>query len=129
MHEVAEQVFRKGIAPQVSDEQLESLKTALVTDDHRLIQGCTTSPPDLMCVADWPVESCCAISWFAWQGEEMTVKEVGDKFGNYCYECDVLLSDPGCVRHFLNWFDDTPRNEMRAELAGLIESILQERTK
>jgi hypothetical protein len=43
-------VFREGLEPVVSTPGLLALRQALLTDDPRLIQGATTTPPPLMCV-------------------------------------------------------------------------------
>lgn len=119
-------VFRKGFAPQFSDEHLQSLLTALRTDDPRLLQGATTSPPPLQCVQDWPVEAACGISWLAWQGGDglEMVGEVEDAFAQACYLADQALSEAAMSRWFLNFFDDTPRPEMRRLLSEEIETVL-----
>ena len=44
-------VWREGVAPLLSAAGLEALRRALVTDDGRLLQGATTTPPPLPCVA------------------------------------------------------------------------------
>ncbi len=47
-----------------------------VSDDPRLTQGSTTTPP-LMCVQDWPVEAACVLGFCGWQGDGLeTVAEV-----------------------------------------------------
>ena len=43
-------VWRDGLAPLISTEGLEALRTALCDDDARLLQGATTTPPPLQCV-------------------------------------------------------------------------------
>lgn len=74
-------VWREGVAPLLSDTHLEALEKALVSDDPRLLQGATTTPPPLMCVQDWPVEAACALGYCGWRdietkinGEQESVK-------------------------------------------------------
>src|SRR6187397_2364540 len=50
-------VWRDGFVPVISTSGLEALREALKSDDPRLTQGSTTTPPPLMCVQDWPVEA------------------------------------------------------------------------
>lgn len=115
-------VWREGLAPLLSTEGLEALKQALARDDSRLMQGATTTPPPLHCVLDWPVEGACGVCYCAWQGDGLeTVGEVEEFFAKVCFESDTRLGEPGAVRHFLNWFDDTPRDVMRRELLAEVE--------
>jgi hypothetical protein len=118
-------VWRKGFAPQLSTRALQVLLTALEVDDIRLTQGSTTTPPGLMCVGDWPVEACCVLAFCGWQGEGIqTISKVEDFFARMCYEADELLGDRGGCRWFLNWYDDTPRSQMRSKLAEEVRLAL-----
>src|SRR5438132_960100 len=47
-------VWRDGIAPALSTAALQSLHTALVADDPRLIQGLNTEPPPVQSERDHP---------------------------------------------------------------------------
>lgn len=121
-------VWRGGFAPLLSVEGLRALRRALQSDDARLIQGATSSPPPLMCVQDWPVDAVCglgmcAVDEFGGFGTA-TVGEVEDFFARKCFEADQLLNEPAACRYFLNWFDDTPRDEMRRELLAEVELTL-----
>lgn len=121
-------VWRDGFAPVFSTRALEALKIALETDDPRLGQGMTTTPPPLMCVKDWPVECGCAVSFCGWQGENLeTVGEVEEFFAKACYDADNRLGESAGCRWFLNWFDETPRPEMRRELLAEVELALAAR--
>lgn len=128
-----QKVFREGFAPQLSIKCLEALRDALVNDDPRLIQGSTTTPPPLQCVQDWPVEAGCAIGYCgAIHHGGIGVATVGDSkefFARLCFECDKLLGEPAGCRHFLNWFDSTPRDEVRSFLLEEVYSILSERQR
>ena len=121
-------VWREGFAPVLSTAGLQALRKALTADDTRLIQGSTSSPPPLMCVQDWPVEAACALGFCAWQGEGLeTVAEVEEFFARSCYEADQRLGEPAACRYFLNWFDDTPRPQMRKLLLEEVNQTLAER--
>jgi hypothetical protein len=121
-------VWRDGFSPALSLKGLEALRDALEANDPRLLQGSTTAPPPLMCVQDWPIEATCALGYCGWQGEHLhTVGEVEEYFARCCFEADQRLGEAAACRWFLNWFDDTPREEMRQELLGEVERAIEER--
>lgn len=121
-------VFREGFAPGMSAPALESLLLALRRDDQQLIQGSTTSPPPLACVQDWPCEGACAVAYAAWKGDGLeTVGEVEEAFARLCFEADKRLGEPAGCRWLLNFFDDTPRDTMRQELAEEVELAILSR--
>jgi len=121
-------VWREGFAPVLSTVGIMALRDALAVNDSRLIQGATSSPPPLMCVQDWPVEAACALGFCAWQGEGLdTVGELEEFFAQSCFDADERLGEPAACRYFLNWFDDTPRDEMRRLLLEEVSLTLSER--
>jgi hypothetical protein len=121
-------VWREGVAPRLSTPGLEALRQALVSDDARLLRGATTTPPPLQCVQDWPVEAACVLGYCGWQGDGLeTVAEVEEFFARLCFETDKALGEPAACRWFLNWFDETPRTEMRALLLPEVKRALAER--
>jgi hypothetical protein len=121
-------VWREGVAPLLSTSSLEALQRALMSDDARLLQGATTTPPPLQCVQDWPVEAACALGFCGWQGEGLeTVAEVEEFFARMCFEIDQRLGEPAACRWFLNWFDETPRDEMREQLLAEVNRALAQR--
>jgi hypothetical protein len=121
-------VWREGLAPHLSTEGLDALAEALANDDPRLLQGATTTPPPLQCVQDWPVEAACGLGYCGWQGDGLeTVAEVEEYFARMCFEADKVLGEPAACRWFLNWFDETPRDEMRRELLAEVRRTLAER--
>ena len=121
-------VWREGLAPQISTAGLDALRRALLDDDPRLLQGATTSPPPLQCVEDWPVEGACGLGYCGWQGDGLeTVAEVEEFFARACFEADQRLGEPAGVRWFLNWFDETPREEMRRQLLAEVNRTLAHR--
>lgn len=123
-------VWREGFAPQFSIEQLKLLKKALDEDDASLLQGATCYPPPLECVQNWPCEGACLIGYAGWKGNNLdTVGEVENFFAIACYEGDQLLGEPAACRHLLNWFDDTPRDKMRAALSAELAKNISDREK
>ena len=121
-------VWRNGFVPTLPTTGLLALREALQSDDPRLTQGSTTTPPPLMCVQDWDVEAACALGFCGWQGDGLgTVGEVEEFFSRVCFEADQRLGEPAACRWFLNWFDDTPRDAMREELIAEVEWALAAR--
>ena len=121
-------VWREGLVPLLSTAGLEALRRGLADDDARLLQGSTTTPPPLQCVQDWPVEAACALGYCGWQGEGLnSVGEVEEYFSRLCHEIDLRLGEPAACRYFLNWFDDTPRPQMRKLLLEEVNQTLAER--
>jgi hypothetical protein len=126
--EIWRKVWRDGVIPLLSRSALEALKRGLADDDPRLIQGATTSPPPLQCVQHEPCEAACALGYAGWIGEELdTVRDVEEFFAKTAFEIDQLLDEPAGCRWFLNWFDETPRDEMRRELLGEVHLALANR--
>lgn len=121
------QVWRDGLAPSLPAAGLLALADALRTGDPRLTQGSTTTPPPLICVADWPVEAACAVAFCGWQDGRPTVGEVEEFFAGACHDADERLGEPAACRHFLNWFDDAPLDQMRRDLLPEVETELARR--
>jgi len=125
-----QRVWRDGFAVALSPRALAALAAALRSDDPALIQGATTSPPPLACVGDWPVEAACALSYCGWRGENLpTVAEVEAWFAEACFACNLRLGETTGCRIFLNWFDETPREQMRRLLLPEVERALAERLR
>ena len=145
-------VFRDGFAPSLPTKGLAALAEALRTDDQRLTQGSTSTPPPLMCVQDWPVEAACCLAYvgavecggFVCTAEEArragklgppatsnpsaaTVGQVEAFFARVCFEADQRLGEPAACRWFQNYWDDTPRNQMFRELLEEVEFELGKR--
>lgn len=120
-------VWREGFVPVLSTAGLTALRGALIRDDPRLTQGSTTTPPPLMCVQDWPVEAACALGYCGWQGDQLErVGEVEEYFARACFDADARM-EPAACRWFLNWFDETPRDEMRRDLLAEVDLALADR--
>jgi hypothetical protein len=121
-------VWREGVVPLLSTSGLMALGQGLENDDPRLLQGATTTPPPLQCVQEWPVEAACALGYCGWVGDGLeTVAEVEEFFARMCFEIDQRLGEPAGCRWFLNWFDETPRDEMRHQLLREVNLALAQR--
>ena len=107
-----------AFADEIGIDGCRALLVALEADDPRLHQGVTVHPPPLPTNLDCPPESACAVSLCGWLSEPglISVGEVEEYFARVCHEVDQRLGQSGGCRHFLNWFDETPREEMRAAL-------------
>jgi hypothetical protein len=123
-------VWRLGIAPQLPTAGLVALQRALATNDRRLLQGASTMPPPLQCVQDWPCEGACAIGFCCAFTDDVTLKQVSEVeefFARVCFNCDQILGEPAACRWYLNWFDETPRDEMRAALLVEVDAEIGRR--
>jgi hypothetical protein len=119
-------VWRDGLAPCLSAAALEALRVALSRDDSRLVQGATCSPPALQAMTGQRVETACALGFCGWQGERLsTVGEVENYFQQLCDAADEQMAERAVCRFFLNWYDDTPRDEMRRALLAEVEEALR----
>jgi len=121
-------VWREGIAPTLPRVALETLAVALESDDPRLTQGSGTTPPPLKGTHDWPAE---AADVFGFCGAVLhggfgkaTVGQCEAYFARTCFETDLRVKEIAAARWFLNWFDDTPRDEMRRELLAEVKLAL-----
>ncbi len=120
-------VWRAG-APLLPTAGLEALKLALLTDDVRLLQGATTTPPPLQFVQDWDVEAACLVGFCHWQGDDLkTVAEVEDRFAKWAFAVDEILGETAACRWFLQWADETPRDQMRSTLLPEVRRELARR--
>lgn len=117
------QVLRATL-PLLPREGLLALLEALRNDDPALIQGATSSPPPLACVQDWPCEGACLVGYCGWKSGLDTVGEVEEFFARWCHAADQALGEPAGCRWLLNWFDEAPREQVRASLLPEIEAYL-----
>jgi hypothetical protein len=122
------ETWRRGVAPLLPTRGLEALALALTSDDARLLQGATTSPPSLKCVWDWPVEAACLLAYPMWRlAGDYTVGDCEADFASLCFQIDEALGEPAGCRHLMNWFDDTPRDRMRRELLPEVLHVIEQR--
>lgn len=117
--------WRVGFAPLLTEGGLAALLTALETDDPRLTQGATSEPLPVAIFHDCAVEKACAVGFCLWQGAGLDrVGALHRAFRRLCASADDLLDEPLGTVAFLNWFDQTPRDEMRRLLADEVRRLL-----
>jgi hypothetical protein len=117
--------WRKGFAPQLSTASLQKLLVALETDDDQLVQGVTVLPSHFDRDRLLPIAAACPIAYCGWQDGLETAAEAEEFFGLSCEAADKVLGGPAECRWFTNWVDDTPREEMRAQLAWEVRHELE----
>jgi hypothetical protein len=114
--------WRFGLAPLLTPEGLAALRAALAADDPRLVQGATTEPLPIALFANAAVEGACAVGFCLWKGNGLDrVGSLHQAFRRICASADDLLDEPLGTVAFLNWFDETPRGDMRRELLAEID--------
>lgn len=118
-------VWREGVVPNLTETNLRNLKAALERDDAALCQGETTCPPPLACLSQAPCEKACALGYCGLSDGLQTVGEVEEFFARMCKAIDDRMGELAACRWFLNWFDDTPRNQMCRELIEEINLALE----
>lgn len=112
-------VWREGFAPIFPHGGLKALLKALQEDDPRLAQGMTTTPPPVIGTHAWDVEGADAVGFVGWQDPLLDLTRIGEVeefFARSCFEADQRLKEAAACRWFLNWYDDTPRDQMRKDL-------------
>lgn len=120
-------VWRMGLAPNLSRAALIALRSALIQNDPRLVQGRVSIPPPLDALQACAIEGACAIGFCGWRGEGLsTVLQVLGFFHRICESADAEFNEPAACRYFLNWFDDAPRAVMRRELLAEVNLALDE---
>jgi hypothetical protein len=121
-------VFRVGLAPQLTEDDLLALAGGLEADDRRLAQGCTSDPPPMKGLWDFPVHTCCPISFVGLVARGLaTVGQVDEWFAQVCFRIDELFGEKAASRWLLNYLDDTPRERMREELLAEVRAELARR--
>jgi len=119
-------VWRDGFVPGLPLAGLRALAEALRTDDPRLCQGHTVvAPPPVWLTVGLPIEAACAIGFCGWQDGLDTVTEIEMFLAKRVDAADTRLNQFGESRHFLNWFDESPRDVVRRELLPEVELAIR----
>lgn len=129
-------VWREGVLPQLTRDDLLVIEKALENNDSRLVQHVTTRPPPIACVQDWPCECACLWGFIGAfrlgglpdeaPGDGVTVGEVEEFFARLSYEVDRRLGEAAASRWFLNFWDDNPREQVFKEMLEEVRMNLEE---
>lgn len=123
-------VWREGIAPLLIDDELETLALGLEVDTPMLIQGACALPRPMSDVNESTIIGVDALCYGAWQtGRLATNLDADDYFARTCHAIDELLGEPAGCRWFLNWYDETPRDEMRVALLAEVQREQERRMR
>lgn len=123
-----QRIWRQGLAPQLSSRGLEALSQALIRDDPRLMQRFTTNLPAARALRNEKIEAACALGYCAWQGDGLKrLGQVLTYFDRICTSADEAVGELAACNHFLNWFDRTPRSDMRRQLLTEVQRALNQR--
>jgi hypothetical protein len=108
-----------------------ALEGALDLNDPRLLQGDTVSPLPLHPHACRPVQGAWPIAFAGWKCEGLLiVADLEEFFARVIFRARERLGDPTGGRYFLNWWDDSPRDEARrAPLAEVRRGLAVRRPK
>jgi len=124
-----QQVFRDGVAPQLSDRDLAALLAGLTGNDPELIQSATVKPFPSPENANLPPRGACLIGYALWHGQpiDWTVGELECGFAAVVGECDKRLGHPASIRPLTNYWDETPRHRARKALTREVRYELDRR--
>ena len=104
--------LRKGFIPLMSTGALVGAGAGAGDGRPEVDPGGDDHAPALQAVQDWPCEAADFVGYGGWQGDGLdTVGEVEEFFARLCFECDNRLGEPAGCKHWLNYWDETPRNE------------------
>ncbi len=110
----------KAAAPLISTPALKALRRAMEDDDYRLIQGRTTSPSALLEHHRKPCDGACLLGFCGMADGLKTVGEIEQYFTSLVARIDKALGEPAGVRWLLNWYDETPREEVFGHLLAAV---------
>lgn len=118
-----QEVWRKGILPQVTRGQLIALRDALRLDRPPICQEMTTQPPPYGRNESLPCTHACAIGYLGIADGCVTVRQVLRYFASVR---DIAEKSLGrfTLNHFLNWFDGQPFSKVKSELLAELEDNL-----
>ena len=115
-------VFRHGLAPILSTAELLALATGLREDDPDIIQGDSTFPSPLTCNDGLKIQAGCGLCYAVWRGRELeTIGDVYNAFLDVLGEANARLGNAGECGHFVRWFDEGDREQVRTELLAEVE--------
>jgi hypothetical protein len=90
----------------------------------------TVSPLPLQPHAPRPVQGACPIAFAGWKGDGLLiVADLEEFFARVLFRAGERLGDRTGARYFLNWWDDSPREEARRELLAEVRRELARRRR
>ena len=76
----------------------------------------------------WACEGACLLAYAGWIGDGLDgVGDVEDRFAKVCFEAEARIGEPAACRWLLDWFDNTPLDEVRRDLLPEIDAELERR--
>ncbi len=115
-------VWREGIAPQLTGEQLRVLHTALSQDDPQLVQGCTVLQTHPGIRPSGEIVGACGMAYCLWKTGNHDPLKLDRAFERLCSKADLPnLSH----QEFIRFFDYTPRPQMIAQLLPEVALALE----
>lgn len=124
------QTWKDGFAVDLCCDQLVILRDALARGELRLLQGQSTEPQPLRGNLDRSILAADAVVYPHWRytfGVVETVGAASEVFAACCFNADQYLGEPAACRAFLNFWDDTPREEAFAALLAAVQEVIAER--
>lgn len=128
------QTWKDGFAVDLCYDQLVILRDALARgDESRLLQGLSTAPQPLRGNLDRSIVAADAVVYPHWRytfgmfGVVETVGAASEAFAACCFNADQYLGEPAACRAFLNFWDDTPREEAFPALLAAVKEVIAER--
>jgi len=116
-------VWREHIVPQLSEQELIFVRDALVRDDRALITGHSYLPRHPR-MQEEP-EAACLLCYGPWKARKLSTSDQLDLvFAQICHGVDESMGQIGGCHHFLCWYDDAPRHEMRREMLQEVKLAL-----
>ena len=108
------EIWRKGVAPFLSDGTLRELATEIEAGGPRLIQRVVVEP------LPWGwnniAEKACLLGFCVWQDAKLTTsKEVFDSYQDLYWRINERIEEPLAARRLFTWFDCRPRDEVQVK--------------
>lgn len=100
-------VWRDGIAPQLSLDDLRRLLHELESGGERLCRQATVLRPAGIgsALQGPPIIACCPIAFVGWARGLGDAYEVEEFAARLCWEADQRTGEVGCARHLMHWWD------------------------
>lgn len=119
-------VWREGLAPLLTDPQLEVLLAGLRADDPALIQNQTTEPMAFDCGLKSRCEGGCLIAYPIWKGGVENVVNVAEAFERTVDRVDRACG-LGMCSELLDWYDGSSRDIVIAEMLPEVQLEIEKR--